>query len=540
MDKREFNEIISSFEPDGAMKERIERRVLNMENISIKPKKSLKKTVIISVCAAAAAIAISVPVMAEHIPAVRSAIEFLMGSYSKEPIKHNDAVPELADSVNAAAEDTEKGVVFNVQDVYFDGNDIAVYYMFEADDPVFSEYMGVSTKDFELYADGKRLVWSEEKFYESVRIISAGKCGDRSFAGMINFKADVLPENDNFDMEIKLNSLCGSKNIMVFNYDAENPAYEWQTPDKMSVNISCKFNVGRKDGLVKTYEIGEEKAGYILNSVTVTPLKTIIDLSGPSDSDVSWTLTDSSGNEIEYMGSGEFDSPLKNTERLTLTLKDLYKDGLPEICSFTFDIDGGYRNADIDSGYVRNEPEYIPSEEEADKWVEENRIRLTAANADINPAGSYIDVNGGQFSVTVSDYTLIKNVNDLDLTGDVYSPYENYSRKIDENGNIVGMTLVVFDYTVRNNRGEELQLCTGYEKLVSSDDMTITLNSGEPAYLSPKDNGGKNAYMLNLAPYEERTVKIGFMIQDKYSGKELIFSMGGMNGDDISYLAFNS
>ena len=27
----------------------------------------------------------------------------------------------------------------------------------------------------------------------------------------------------------------------------------------------------------------------------------------------------------------------------------------------------------------------------------------------------------------------------------------------------------------------------------------------------PKDNGSKNAYMLNFAPYEERTVKIGFM-----------------------------
>ena len=42
----------------------------------------------------------------------------------------------------------------------------------------------------------------------------------------------------------------------------------------------------------------------------------------------------------------------------------------------------------------------------------------------------------------------------------------------------------------------------------------------------PKDNGGKKAYMLNFAPYEERTVKIGFMIEDKYADKELIFSMG--------------
>lgn len=532
MDRREFIDIISRFEPDEAMKERIERRVLNMESTDRKPKKSIKKTVIISVCAAAAAIAISVPAMAEHIPVVRSAIEFLMGSFSKEPIEHNDAVAELAESINVSAEDTENDIVFNVQDVYFDGEDIAVYFMFEADDPAFSDYMGLYSEDFELYADGKRLVWSEEAFYESVRIISAGKCGDKSFAGMINFKAGVLPDSDNFNMEIKINSLCGSRNIMVFNYDAENPAYEWQTPDTIPVNISCKFNVGRKSDLVKKYEIGEEKSGYILNSVTVTPLKTIIDLSKPSDGDTVLSLTDSNGNEFEYMGNGEFDSPLKNTESLTLTLKDMYKDGLPEICSFTFDIDGGYRSGSINSEYVRNEPEYIPSMEEAERWVDENRIRLTADRVSVNPAGSYIESDDGKFSVTVSGYTLIKNLNDLDLTGDIISPYENYFRKTDENGNIINMTLVVFDYTIRNNRGEELQFCAGGEKLVSSDDMAITLNSGDPAYLNSKDNGGKNAYMLNFAPYEERTVKIGFMIEDEYADKELIFGMGQ------DYLAF--
>ncbi|MDE7289629.1 MAG: hypothetical protein K2N71_09050, partial [Oscillospiraceae bacterium] len=215
-----------------------------------------------------------------------------------------------------------------------------------------------------------------------------------------------------------------------------------------------------------------------------------------------------------------------------------YKDGFPEICSFTFEIDCGYRSGIINSEYVRNEPEYIPSMEEAEKWVEENRVKLTADNVSVNPAGSYIDIEGGKFSVTVSDYTLIKNLNDLDLTGDIYSPYETNSHRIDENGNISDMTLVVFDYTIRNNCGEELQLCAGYEKLVPADDMTITLNGGDPAYLAPKDNGGKNAYMLNFAPYEERTVKIGFMIEDKYADKELIFSMGGMDGEDISYLAF--
>jgi len=537
MNKREFTDIISRFEPDEAMKERIERRVLSMENINRKPKKSIRKTVIISVCAAAAAIAVSMPVMAEHIPAVRSAIEFLMGGFSKEPIEHNDAVAELAESVNVSEADTESGVSFNVQDVYYDGNDIAIYFLFEADDPAFSDYMGLSSEDFELYADGKRLVWSEEDFYESVRIISAGKCGNNSFAGMISFKADILPDSDNFNVEIKINSLQGSRNIMVFNYDAENPMYYWQTPDTIPADIFCEFNVSRKNGLIKTYEIGEEKAGYILNSVTVTPLKTIIDLSKPDGNDVAWTLADNNGNELEFIGNYEFNSPLKNTESLTLTLKDLYKDGYPEICSFTFDIDGGYRNGNIKPEYVRNEPEYIPSEEEAEKWIEGNRIRLRASDCDVKPAGSYIgSADDSNFSVTVSNYTLVKNVNELDLTGNVFSPYENYSRIIDENGNFTGRTMVVFDYTIKNNSDEERAFGTGNEKLYSADDMTVPLNSGDVAYLSPKDNDGKDAWVLNFTPNEERTVKIGFMVDDENFNKELIFGIG--YDSDISYLAF--
>ncbi len=537
MNKREFNDIISSFEPDNAMKERIERRVLNTENIGRKKKKSIKKTAVISICAAAAAIAVSMPVMAENIPAVKSAIEFLTEKFSKDPIEHNDAVSELAESVNVSAADSENGVSFNVQDVYYDGKNIAVYYLFEATESAFSDYMGLSSEDFELYADGKKLAWSEEDFYESVRIISAGKCGDNSFAGMINFKADILPDSDNFNMKIKINSLQGSRNIMVFNYDAENPAYNWQTPDTIPVNISCEFNVNRKKDLVKTYKIGEEKAGYILNSVTVTPLKTIIDLSKPNDSDVAWTLTDNNGNELEFMEKYEFDSPLKNTKSLTLTLKDLYKDGYPEICSFTFDIDGGYRNGNIEPEYVRTEPKYIPSEEEADKWIEENRIKLSASDCGVKPAGSCIDnVTDGNFSVTVSDYTLVKNVNDLDLTGNIFSPYEIYSHIIDENGNIAGRTMVVFDYTIKNNSDEECAFCAGNEKIYSADDMTVPINSGDAAYLSPKDNGGKNAWVLNFAPYEERIVKIGFMIDDEYADDELIFGMG--YDSDISYLEF--
>ena len=246
--------------------------------------------------------------MAEHIPAVKNAMDFLFGRYSKEPIEHNDAVPELAQNINATAKDTESGVLFNVQDVYYDGEDIAIYYLFEAPDPAFSKYTGLSSEDFELYANGERIVWSEEDFYESVRIISSGKCGENCFAGMINFKADVLPQSDNFNMEIKINSLQCSEYKLVFNYDIEDPRYDWQAPDTIPANISCKFDVSKTNGLIKTYEIGEEKAGYTLNTVTITPLKTIIDLSMPDDNDIVCTFTDNNGNELDFMGKYEFDT----------------------------------------------------------------------------------------------------------------------------------------------------------------------------------------------------------------------------------------
>lgn len=536
MNKQEFTEMISRFEPDSDMKYRIAENVLNRKNLNKMPQRSKKKALIASVCAAAAAAVISVPVMAEHIPAVKSAIEFFMSSFSKEPIEHNDAITEFVDKIDVSAEDTENDIIFNVQDVYYDGKDIVIYYCFEADNPDFADYTGVSSEDFELYADGKKIVWSDEKFYDSVRIISSARASENLFVGMIQFKADILPDYDDLNMEIKINSLLGSRNVMVFNYDAENPAYTWQKPDIIPANVSCSFSVKKKNDLVKTYTIGEEKAGFILNSVTVTPLKTEIDLSNGNNEDVLWTLTDNNGNELEYMGNKEFDSPLKDTEHLTLSLKDMYKDGFPEICSFTFSIDGGYRSRNIAPQFVRREPEYIPSQSEADQWVTENRKRFTAADCDIAPAGSYIYVQNQKLSVTVSDYIFVRNVNDLDLSGNIFSPYENYSRIIDENGNFSGKTLVVFDYTLRNNTDEEILFVAGSERLFSSDDMSVQLNSGDVAYLSPKDNGGKKSWLLNIAPYEERTVKIGFMIEGENPDKELIFSVG--DDGELNYLAF--
>ena len=536
MNKQEFTDMISRFEPDSDMKYRIARKVLNRKELNKIPQRIKKKTLIVSICAAALAVIISVPVMAEHIPAVKSAIEFIMNSFSKEPIEHNDAIAEYVDNVDVSAEDSENDITFNVQDIYYDGKDIVIYYCFETANPDFVDYIGVSSEDFELYADGKKIVWSDDDFYESVRIISSARASENLFMGMIQFKADVLPDYDNFNMEIKINSLLGNKNIMVFNYDAENPAYNWQASDMISANISCKFDVQKKNDLVKTYTIGEEKAGFVLNSVTVTPLKTLIDLSNENNEDIAWTLTDNNGNELEHMGYNEFNSPLKDTKYLTLSLKDMYKDGFPEICSFTFSIDEGYRSKNIDLKFVRREPEYIPPQSEADQWIKENRKKITAAECDVNPAGNYIHAENKKLSVTVSDYTLIKNVNDLDLSGDIFSPYENYSRIIDENGNISEKAMVVFDYTIRNNTGEEVFFGAGNEKLFSSDDMSVPLNSGDVAYISPKDNGGKKSWILNIAPYEERTVKIGFMITNENADKELIFSIG--DDGDLNYLAF--
>ena len=190
---------------------------------------------------------------------------------------------------------------------------------------------------------------------------------------MINFKADVLPQSDNFNMEIKINSLQCSEYKLVFNYDIEDPRYDWQAPDTIPANISCKFDVSKTNGLIKTYEIGEEKAGYTLNTVTITPLKTIIDLSMPDDNDIVCTFTDNNGNELDFMGKYEFDTPLKDATSLTLTLMNKVGNGFSEICSFTFDIDGGYRSANIAPEYTSNGPEYVPSLEESDRWLAENR-----------------------------------------------------------------------------------------------------------------------------------------------------------------------
>jgi hypothetical protein len=541
MKKQEYIHIMSEIEPDEFMKQRIERKVFDMSKEKTKTSaRPFKRVAVLAVClAVTAGIGVSLPVMAEHIPAVKNALSYFSSdeSYIKNPVAKNDAVGEFAETVNIVNADKENKFAFNIQDVYYDGNDVLIYYVFEADGEEFDDYTSISSEDFEIYADGEKVTWSEEQFYDSVSVISAGKCDDGIFAGMINFKADVLPDEDTVNMEIKLNSVsCLNTNVRVFNYDADDPCYDYAEPDVCDVGISCSFDMIRKNDLIKTYEINQTKEGFTLNSVTISPVRTHIDITNCDG--YACSLTDENGNELEFLNMYDFDTPLKTAKTLTFSIKDLNKDNLPEICSFTFDIDGGYRNEDTFKNqiYYKNEDKvYIPSKEEAEKWVAENRTVMDYTQLEnITPFNTYRsfdygdDENGtsndmNKYSFKISNVEYVTNVNSLDLENCAVSPYELSYFETDEDGNILNNeTLVIMDYTIRND--DDIPLEYGIiGGLIVKDDIKRDVASGDIYYLDKSDNEGKHKLFFTIGVGEEKTIRVGKLVDSDDVEKGLLY-----------------
>ncbi len=369
MKKQEFMQIMSEIEPDEFMKQRIERKVLSMDKKQEPSKKiHFRKVAVLAVCiAVVCGTGASFPVMAEHIPALKNALNYLTSNetYIKDPIAKNDAMLELAETVEITDTDEDADITFSVQDVYYDDNDVIIYYAFETNGDELKKYNGITSRFFRIFADGKELTFPENE------IMSSGQCDENTYAGMLNFPASYLDNAENVNLRIDMHSLeLSDSNTYYFNYDADNPCYEYAKPEVISVDISCSFNISKINNVEKIYEINQSKNDITLNSVTITPVRTHIDFTDMVENrNYAWTLTDNNGNEIQFINKNDFDTPLKNATSLTLKFLDLNADDLTEVCSFTFDIDGGYRSDDIYSNqqYNRENLTFIPSEEEVDK-----------------------------------------------------------------------------------------------------------------------------------------------------------------------------
>ncbi len=111
----------------------------------------------------------------------------------------------------------------------------------------------------------------------------------------------------------------------------------------------------------------------------------------------------------------------------------------------------------------------------------------------------------------ISNIEYLTNINELDLKNCGYSPYEMFSEYIDENGNIDDeYTLVILDYTIKSN--EDVNTTYGLTGGISRVDNVKECISYEIAYLDVTDNGGKSKFFYNFKPYEERTVRVGRLV----------------------------
>lgn len=136
MDKREFTEIISSFEPDDDVKERIEKKVFSAENICKKSKKSTKKVAAILVCIVAAVVS-TTTVFADEI---RSALYSIFGN-------DNIISEDISENIY---EDNDGHVDFSVSKVVSDGMNSYAIVKYTAVDDLGTEWVA---EHFDRFVD---------------------------------------------------------------------------------------------------------------------------------------------------------------------------------------------------------------------------------------------------------------------------------------------------------------------------------------------------------------------------------------------------
>lgn len=213
MNRHEFTDIISRFEPDDAMKERIEKKVFSAENICKKSKKSTKKVTAILVCVAAAVVS-TTTVFADEI---RSALYSIFGN-------DNIISEDISENIY---KDSDGHVDFSVSKAVSDGINSYVIVKYTAVDDFGTEWVA---EHFDRFVDenGEPLRDEEgniiREFYEKIAVYITPNCtNDHSASYGYSIPEEITDETEENSRVFKVwchasDTVFGTNSIKL-NYD---------------------------------------------------------------------------------------------------------------------------------------------------------------------------------------------------------------------------------------------------------------------------------------------------------------------------------
>lgn len=466
---------------------------------------SFKKGMAIAACAAVISVA-AVPVAATYIPSIRNAFEYISHeTYTKNPAEKND-LTKYATPVNESKSDNMADMT--LQSVYCDGTNLAVSLALTPKNEKLQNTTAINGK-LNITLDGKELIEEPEH-----RILGFVLANDGNYYCVLNFQnLNVTAESELKINVYELEGVNGYVRNWVENEDGASGTYVPQSTGAIDGKYDFEYIVTPDTSNNKTYMVNETQGGITLESVTITPFMTSLSINGLdehnlSHHNLSLRIVDQDGNELEFLGNGNWDcvSPLKTAKKLYVEIFRLDKDNFPTEYSFEVEIEKGFADKytveyEIDQSKITYNPPYEELEAEYMN-LQQNKFNEVKETVVANPVGTPIEIRNETYSMNMT------------VTGSEIAEISDYDIYEMDFGSTDDTKLLLITYEVENPENiAKDEYFQGFE--VMTRDLDIYDSLGEPDYCSYRENGGKAANKYHFEPNETKTITHGYIVSEE-------------------------
>lgn len=479
--------------------------------------KSVKAAISIAACAViAVGGAAAFPVMAEHIPALQNAYEFISGKvYTKDPAQKAN-LSEYAEPVNQM--EAKQNAEITMQSVYYDGDDISIAFALTPLTDTLKGMTGISANIKATIGDTELKFGYEDPTYCAMNFTAAE---DGNYYGSVHYS---VPEGTKCgELKVKLYAIEGV-NAYVQNFNSQNDGYEPESTGFLKDTFEFSKSIEPDSSHNKTYEINETQGNVTVDSITVTPFKTSVKLSGLEEKQAV-RLKDQDGNELEYMNMNDgdmlFATPLTTAKAINIEIFRLDENDFPTQYTFTTAIDEGFGSkyeVAFEDTFDNSKVVYNPPMEELEKDFEDKRKdAIDEATKEIkvlplNTPGtieSYDMSSDAWINVTldvkITGSKIVDDISGYDFDPDLLNWYGDVDKPDGHN------KLLLVTYEITNDMNTDVNMCqfTGYSLFTKDFNDALGV---DPDYFSVQDHGGKDGYQFDFKANTTREITLGYLV----------------------------
>ncbi len=498
-----------------------------------------RKKITVTAIVLAATLACGIPAAASYF---KSAFNVISNEvYTKNPAMQMDLSP-YAEDVNKNSSQTIADIT--MQSVYCDGENLSIAFALKPSNEQLkgmtkiTAYIKTKLGDTKLTDVNGIHTAIPVYFYVS---------DDGIFYGTATYQN--LSVADNTKLEVEILNLKG-ENEKYLTWIPDNPNkfydggyYETEKTDIFNDKFSFEATVSPDTSNNKLYEVNETQGGITLESIYVTPFKTEIKISGFGKRQ-SFRVLDNDGNKFEFMNESYsvitddndidnfvhyLSSPLKTAKQLKIEVYDLDTDNFPAEYTFTVDIEKGFAEKYIlewDGSDIVYDPPFEEMEKHRQEEYNNERKEFlkTVDNIEKIPVNTsvsrkewlWINKDGSESEeVETSQKIVSSKIEDFNNYRNLISEDELRWLEDGENFNADTAKMVLITYEIENKSDVAGTMCfNGFEFIVSKD---FEFSKGEPEYMPDKEHGGHSSYMYDFAPYETKTITLGYAVSEEFA-----------------------